>query len=302
MSLGLCCQWMNDEGVNVLNHGALQLGKWNRGEYTQAQVEALHERALLRHLEWLPHIFDSGIRRFRFSASLLALADKVPTEWTYNARNVELLRQIGDVIKSRNVVVSTHPGQFVVLSSDRDEVVQRAIAELQMHAKMFDLMGLRADHLSAINIHGGKADRPERLIEVANSLPLNVKGRLTFENDESCYSVPQLLHVWKHTGVPVVLDTHHFAFNDGGISAELAHKATAETWPTGIRPQQHLSNTEKGQEEAAFNQRRKHSSFIHYVPECQLEAMRQGSIDVDIEATAKNAAIFRLVEEFRVPL
>jgi UV DNA damage endonuclease len=181
-------------------------------------------------------------------------------------------------------------------------VVEKAFVELGIHGWMFDAMGLDHSPKWAINIHGGKADRSSRLIEQIKSLPDNVRKRLTLENDENSYSVIDLLEVYQATGIPVVFDSHHHTFNDGELSMADAHDLTTQTWQEGVRPLQHISNTEPSLVNGSLLSRRKHSDMIHYVPEPQLRALRDDTVDVEVEAKQKNLAVTKMSTEFNIPI
>ena len=102
------------------------------------------------------------------------------------------------------------------------------------------------------------------------------------------------------TGVPIVWDSHHHLFNAGGLSLDEAFPIALSTWnATGCKPLQHLSNTTPGLANGNFVERRKHSDYIHTVPECQLQGLRLGLIDLDIEAKMKNLAITALIEKLK---
>jgi UV DNA damage endonuclease len=201
----------------------------------------------------------------------------------------------GKLFKENAIRVTTHPGQYTLLSSDNESVITRAITDLAYHAWMFDCMGLEQTPYAAINIHGGKSARTEKLIQTILSLPGNIRSRLTLENDESAYSLADLLPVHAVTAVPIVWDSHHHQFNDGGLSSDEAFSVALSTWKnTGCKPLQHLSNTAPGLKNSNFADRRKHSDFIHTIPQCQLTGLRQDLTDVDIEAKMKNLAIIAL--------
>jgi UV DNA damage endonuclease len=125
---------------------------------------------------------------------------------------------------------------------------------------------------------------------------------LTLENCETCYSLVDLLPVSLETSVPIVWDSHHHVFNDGGLTPEEACAAALETWPKGIRPLQHISNTEPGSEGGSFTERRKHSDMIHYVPECQRLLLMNDDLDVEVEAKLKNFAVLDMSRRFSIPL
>lgn len=248
----------------------------------------------------LPRMHSAGVDLFRISSAMFPLSDQVPRAlWDNDAVRAHL-KVAGQFILDKSMRVTTHPGQFCVLSSDSDEVVRKAFVELDIHAWMFDAMGLEASPRYAINIHGGKADRASRLIDQIKSLPDNVRKRLTLENCETAYSVIDLLPVHAATGVPIVFDSHHHVFNDGDVSMDEAYMATMETWPAGIKPLQHISNTEPELTNGSFTDRRKHSDMIHYVPEQQLKGLRDNLIDVEIEAKLKNVAVFDMRKKFLI--
>lgn len=309
--LGICCHFLKEETkpksgvkhlVNEMDERTLQLGRYNSGKYTEEQIRSTYLNNVRNLAQMLPKIRKHGVRLFRISSAMFPLADKVDRELWDNEEVRKILRFAGDFIKANDMRVTTHPGQFCVLSSDSDAVVENAFKELSIHAWLFDSMGLDHSPKYAINIHGGKADRSSRLIEQIKSLPDNVRKRLTLENDETCYDVIQLLDVYQKTEVPIVFDSHHFTFNTGGLTMEEAHAATMETWPDKIRPLQHISNTDPSLVEGSFSDRRKHSDMIHYVPEPQLQSLRDDVIDVEVEAKLKNVSVFKMAQDFQVPL
>ena len=309
--LGLCCHFLKEETrpksrrtelVNAMEEKTLQLGKYKTGKYSAEQIKGTYINNVHRLSQMLPYIGSHGIRLFRISSGLFPLADQVDKSLWDNDEVKFYLREVGDYIKKTGMRVSTHPGQFCVLSSDSDKVVENAFKELAMHGWVFDMMGLDHSPQYAINIHGGKKDRTSRLVEQIKSLPDNVRKRLTLENDETAYNVIDLLHVHKATGTPIVWDSHHHTFNDGDLTPAEAFEVTRETWQNGIRPLQHISNTEPSLINGNFQDRRKHSDMIHYIPDVQLQALRDDTIDAEIEAKHKNYAVFDMSRRFCLPL
>lgn len=312
MALGICCHWLDQrtiprtgriETYNAMDERTLQLGRYRTGKYTPEQISGTYEHNVEALIAMLPRIAKSGVKLFRISSAMFPLADQVsPALWRDNETLNGLLSKVGKIIIDSGLRVTTHPGQFCVLSSDSESVVEKAITELKIHGWMFDAMGLDRSQRYAINIHGGKAERSDSLSKRIDCLEDSVRQRLTLENDESAYSVVDLLNVYHSTGVPVVFDTHHHVFNDDSLSMEEAMDATMETWPDGITPLQHISNTEPGMEGGSFSARRKHSDMIHYVPGAQLKLLKDRKIDVEVEAKQKNLAVFDMVKKFDIPL
>lgn len=308
--LGVCCHWVEErikprsgqrEIVNLMDEKTLQLGRFKDGKYTPEYIQDVYRNNVSNLLKMLPVIRKNGIKLFRISSSMFPLADQVDNSLWNNEDIKSTLRKAGDFIKSNNMRVSTHPGQFCVLSSDSDKVVENSNKELEVHAWLFDSMGLDASPYYAINIHGGKGDRISLLIDRIKSLSPSVKNRLTLENDESSYSVEDLLQVHNATNVPIVFDTHHHTFNEGNLSMNDAFELSSLTWGN-IKPLQHISNTEPHLMNGSFTDRRKHSEMIHHVPEIQLSHLRDDRIDVDVEAKLKNLSVFKMSKDFEIPL
>ena len=309
MSLGLCCQWIeqrtNRNGKliteNILDEKSLQLGAYKNGKYDRRRILETYRGNIKEILRIIPKLNEHNIKSFRLSSSLFPLYEFCGDI----ARNDEQVKNdlatAGRLFKEAGIRVTTHPGQFCVISSDRDSIVLNSIKELEYHAYIFDAMGFDRTPFYAINIHGGKANRVERLIEVYKSLPESVSKRLTLENDEKCYNVRQLIDISSRTGIPIVLDSHHYTFGTNDVEFSEAFRECSNTW-AGIKPLQHLSNTEIGNENATYNKKRAHSQMIRYIPELQLEAMRNDTVDVDVEAKLKNIALLKMRKDFKIEI
>lgn len=302
--LGLCCQWLDDSGKNLLPSKSLQLGRFQRDLYTDEHIQSVYITNLQTLKKYLPIIRQANIRVFRVSSSMFPLWDLVPRRLWNNDIVLSLLKDIGQFAMDNGMRLTTHPGQFVVLSSPRAEVQNKAIAELNFHGWIFDQMGLPRTNYYAINVHGGgKPDRFPYLLDGINKLDDSAFSRLTLENCEFGWSVFDLVRVYNATNVPVVFDSHHHRFNDGGLSSCDAMRLAINTWPRNTKPLTHLSNTPANvPATAAKTKLRAHSDYIRYVPVSQQEANNDGVIDVDIEAKKKNLAIFRMIKQFKIKI
>jgi UV DNA damage endonuclease len=303
MSLGVCCQWLEPytkrdgsvEYINSINERTLQLGRFQKGFYSKSFIRECYINNINELVRLVPKLVANNIKLFRMSSGLFSLAEYNHDILDNDEQVSLLLEKLGKAFISAGIRVTTHPDQFVVLSSDNPVTVNNAIKELSHHAWVFDKMHLPVTPYAAINIHGGKSDRLAQLIQVVRNLPDNVRSRLTFENDESAYNLVELLEVFETTGVPIVWDSHHHIFNDGGLSLDDAYGLALYTWrKIPYKPLQHLSNTEEGLEGGSFTERRKHSQYIHYVPDCQRDGLINDLIDVDVEAKMKNLAVLKL--------
>lgn len=305
--LGLCCQFLVEnkkkngtvELINIIDEKALQLGAYREGKYSDERILQTYRHNVQTHLNIIPKLAENNIKSFRLSSGLFPLYEFAGAIARNDGWIVQKLGELGSLFRQHGIRVTCHPGQFCVLSSDKDSVVQNSIKELEYHAWIFDAMGFDHTPYYAINIHGGKANRSDRLVEVIQTLPENVKKRLTLENDEKCYNVRNLLAISSRCNVPVVLDSHHYNFGVDDLPFDEVFRRTIDSW-SSIKPLQHISNTEIGMENAAFNQKRAHSQMIRYIPPLQLEALRANLVDVDVEAKLKNIALFKMREQFSI--
>ena len=297
--LGLCCHWLNEKEKNTLKTSSLSKNRYLAGKYDNDRIKNTYVGNLTRILEHLPIINNSGIKVFRMSSSAFPLFDIVDSSLWNNDEVNNLLSLIGDYVKKNGMRITTHPGQFTVMSSDNPRITKASASELNFHGLIFDRMGLDRNPFYAINIHGGgKAERAATLVyNIERYLGAASKSRLTLENCEFGWSVLDLLEISETCSVPICYDSHHHTFNDGGISGKEALLIAKSTWPKGIKPLTHLSNVKEGvEDDAPRTKRRQHSDYIYYLPEHQAIANNAGEIDIDIEAKKKNLAVFRAVE------
>ena len=309
MSLGLCCMYMVEKKsrngtiklINAMDCKTLQFGAFNAGKYSDEFILEIYQNNVNNLKKMLKIILADGIKVFRISSELLPLFDIVKESIYNHASILNALKEIGDFVKANNMRLSMHPDQFVVLSSATQRIIDNGVKILAYHNWIFDRMGLDNSPFYAINVHGGARGRLSTLVDTISKLPDNIRGRLTLENDESSYNVKELMGVYNQTGVPCLFDTHHHTFNDAGISIEEGMELALSSWGS-IKGLTHLSNTTPGLENGSFVERRKHSDYIHYIPECQRIANNSGRIDIEIEAKQKQLSVMKMVKDFDIAL
>jgi len=178
-----------------------------------------------------------------------------------------------------------HPDQFVVLSSDSPDVVANSVKILQMHADIMDLLEQPRSPWALLEIHGGKANRSDALVERIKELPDAIRTRLCLENDEYSYGADEIHDVCMRAGVPMIFDAHHHivhdklaSYDDPSVAAMLA--AARATWAVPEHQVVHISNGREG-----FNDRQ-HADLITTMPASYAQAPW-----IEIEAKLKEEAI-----------
>lgn len=291
--LGLCCMF-RDQPIKFVNTTATAIGKMKRPD-ALVKLSGLcltNADALRRALEFCA---DNGIGCFRVNSQILPL--KTHPTCGYEIEELpdgdEIIRRFkvcGRFVKKHILRTCFHPDQFVVLNSQRPEVVDASLRELDYQAEVAEWVG--AD---VVNIHGGGAfgDKQKALIEFASNLDRlspRAKKRLTVENDDKIFTPADLLPICKATGIPLVYDVHHHRCNPDGLSIEQATKKASATWDR--EPMFHISSPLEGWDGPKPG---RHHDFIDVkdFPEC----WRQKTITVEVEAKAKEAAVVKLKQE-----
>lgn len=256
-------------------------------------------RDLLRILEWNA---ENGFEVFRVTSTLFPWASEYQWEELPNFEAIrENLRKAGEIANNTGQRLSFHPGPFNCLASPKKQIVDNCIRDLSIHGDIMDMLDMPRNHLAKINIHIGAAygDRETALDTWCRNfekLPENVRSRLTVENDDrpNLYSTKMLYEsVYKRLGVPIVFDSHHFSCGPQDTSYEEAFLMAYDTWPDGIRPTCHHSNSKKKYEDPTCKSVAAHSNY-YYEP---FDSCGK-SVDVALECKAKEIAVFDYLRQF----
>lgn len=236
-------------------------------------------RDLVEIIKWNE---QHGIKLFRITSNLFPWSSEYQlSSMPHFAPISNLLKGIGVLVSNYGQRITSHPGPFNVLVSPNEKVVLNTITDLSLHGEVFDLMGLSRTPYNVINIHcngvyGDKVSAMDRFCRNFDRLPDSVKTRLTVENDDkaSMYSVKDLMYIHKQIGIPIVFDYHHHKFCTGDLSEREALEMAMSTWPKGIKPVVHYSESAIGKMPQA------HSDYI-------FDKINTYGYDLDIEVEAK---------------
>ena len=237
---------------------------------------------------------DNGINLFRLSSELFPWASEYKfTDLPQYQSICKLLSIAGEFAKKNELRITSHPGPFNVLVSPREHVVENTITDLCIHGEMFDMLGLSRTPFNKINIHcngvyGDKISAMDRFCKNFERLPKSVQTRLTVENDDkaSMYSVLDLMYIHNRIGIPIVFDYHHHKFCTGDLSEQQALELAISTWPNGIKPVVHYSESKSLHESDDKIKPQAHSDYIHKLPN-----LYDNDVDVMVEAKAKELSI-----------
>jgi len=149
--------------------------------------------------------------------------------------------EVGDVARKSNVRLSFHPGQFTVLASASEGIVERSIEEFEYHADMARYMGYGKTFQDLkINVHISGRQGPEGIRKAYSRLSQEARNCITIENEEISWGLDDCLSI--SDIVPIVLDIHHNWIREGEyiLPTNDRVKRVVDSW-RGLRPTMHYS-------------------------------------------------------------
>jgi len=273
-----------------------------KGEETRRQRLAALARANIASTTRLFHHNRAhDIKVFRLTSRLVPLATHPLLQaWDWEAELGSDFKKLGDLARKDNLRLSAHPDHFTLLNSPREEVVEAAVNDLVYHHKILTCMGLDSKAKLVIHVGGSyreKESAAARFTENYTRLPQAIKDRIVLENDDKSFGTMEVLELCRLLKIPMVLDLHHhWCLNHGATLGELLPAIFATWQGQAVPPKVHLSSPK---DEKNF---RAHADYIDarfFVD--FLELAREINMDFDVmcEAKAKDAALFRLMEELK---
>lgn len=308
--LGLCCiSKVLQERKPIVKCRVIQ-----RKYYSLEKAISTARENLLDVYQLVKYAVDNKIYSLRLPSDILPRYTDKHVEKYDMAQFQDWFTQIGELAKRNNIRLSFHPDQFVVLSSDNEDIIRNSFEELSYQCEMLFRMGVSQTE-GVCNIHGGgvygldKAIVKKRWADNYKLLPEHVKMYLTLENDEKSYSLEDCLDISGLCGVPVVFDTfHEECYRDSIKHTEIFQPLedlvdrTLKTWAITLDdgsicqriPMCHVSNQRQNEKIGA------HSDYIfrfpdilwYYAKEC--DRILNLDLYVDVEAKEKDLALFDL--------
>ena len=243
---------------------------------------------------------ENGFPFFRITSNLFPWSSEYKLKDMPDHQEIcDVLDEVGKYVADNSMRITSHPGPFNVLTSPHPHVVTNCIKDLSIHGEVFDMMGLSRTPYNKINIHiggayGDKESAMARFCVNFERLPDSVKSRLTVENDDKAtmYSVRDLYDgVYTRIGIPIVFDYHHHQFCTGDLSEQQALELAMSTWPDGITPATHYSESRRDEQENPKIKPQAHSDYVYKKIETYGNV-----IDVMVEAKAKELAVQKYKE------
>ena len=228
----------------------------------------------------------------------------------------DMFAPLGETARQNDVRLSFHPDQFVVLASDREEVVTNSIREFEYHADMARFMGYGKTFQDfKINVHISGRQGPEGIRKAYTKLSPEARNCITIENEEISWGLDDCLELADL--LPIVLDIHHHWIKTGEYiehDSDLVKKVI-DSW-VGVRPTMHYSVSREDVLvdhdrhiapdhgtliAAGHNKQKLRAHSIYYWNEAVNDwaLTFNDNFDIMCESKAKNLASFKLYERIK---
>ena len=301
-------RWLNNQTRDVAEERLWDLMVHNIASY----------KRLIEYVGSLP----PELRMVRLGSDVLPVYTE-PT-WSYYWRKSDVrdyaakeFAKVGETARALDVRLSMHPGQFTVLASDNEDIVERSIEEFEYHVDCIRWMGYGKSFQDfKCNVHISGRQGPAGIKHAVNTrLSPEARNTITIENDENRWGLDASLELVDTCAC--VLDIHHHWVRE----AEYIHPSDdrylrlIESW-RGVRPVIHYSvsredilidhnphtlpNMENLLEQGYKKQKlRAHSDFMWNWAVNDWALSFGETADIMVESKAKNLASINLYKYYK---
>jgi UV DNA damage endonuclease len=263
-----------------------------------SDLALLNVKDLEKIIDWNESV---GIKMYRMSSDMFPWCSEYEfTDLPHFEEISEILARIGQKAMSYGQRLTFHPSPYCVIASLREDVKEKALKELRQHGEIMDLMRLDRSPAYPINIHintikPDKESAAQRFCESFVEISETARLRLVLENDDkpnqfTPVDLYDLVH--KKIGIPLTFDYLHYQCNPAdNVSEEMALKLSASTWPEGITPITHFSDSRKLNEDST-SKLLAHSDWI-WTPKIETYGLK---IDTELEVKQKDLALLKYLQ------
>ena len=225
-------QWLNRQTRDVAEERLWDIMVHNIKSYNN----------LIEYVGGLPH----ELRMVRLGSDVLPVYTQ--SDWSYFWHKADVreycekhFATVGETARRLDVRLSMHPGQFTVLASDNDDIVDRSIEEFEYHTDVLRWMGYGQTFQDfKCNVHISGRRGPQGIKDALKRLSPEARNTITIENDENKWGLEHSLELVDHCAL--VLDIHHHWCREGEYIQPTDDRfaRVIDSW-RGVRPAIHYS-------------------------------------------------------------
>lgn len=260
--LGFCCKWIDNasqvngikpkDDAKKFNAGSTTVAWLNRQSRSVAEDKlwSLMQQNIssVYHLVEKVGTLKNELRMVRISSDILPVYTEPNWRYFWQRLDVQAYAersffQVGELARKLDVRLSFHPGQFCCIVSDKPDVVDRSIEELEYHTDMIRWMGYGKKFQDfKCNVHLSGRLGVAGFDSAWRQMSPELRNCLTLENDEYQRNINELIEL--KDKVAIVLDIHHHFISEGEYIAATDEriKHILDSW-RGVRPVVHYSQS-----------------------------------------------------------
>ncbi|MEM4479125.1 MAG: UV DNA damage repair endonuclease UvsE [Candidatus Methanomethylicaceae archaeon] len=234
-----------------------------------------------------------NLKIFRLGSGFIPLATHPQFKQDWFNVIEKILRELAYTVRSYGIRITMHPGQYVVLNSPKENIINKSLAELKYHFWILDTFNLGEESVVVTHVGGVYGDKAKAVKRLESTLENNrwVMRRLALENDEKFYSTSEVIEIAESFNIPVVFDYYHYILNPSNFDLD----RLLSTW-RNIIPEIHLSSIP-----LRLHRFGEHGDYVDIKDFKKLISLfdEEQVIDIIVEAKKKEMAIAKLLEEIR---
>ncbi|WP_046176161.1 UV DNA damage repair endonuclease UvsE [Domibacillus indicus] len=261
-----------------------------------AKIKELALHNFNETLEIIKWNIEHDIYFYRMSSNLVPLATHPVMTWAWE-KDEDVLRitdQIKELVDFYSLRLSVHPGQYTLINSPNEEIVQKSIIDLEHHRQLLALTGGTDMILHVGGAYGDKEAAKKRFVSAFHELPDSIKSVMRIENDDKIFTAEDVLDICGKTGASACFDIHHHTckHEENSTNVDELMRRVIATWEgAGIPPKMHISSGRNGKTDRAH-----HSYILQEDWDYFMEHLPDYSVDVMVEAKMKEQAVLRVRE------
>ncbi|WP_338473112.1 UV DNA damage repair endonuclease UvsE [Niallia sp. XMNu-256] len=293
---------MSTELKNASPSKTMTFSQFQKIRDREAAIRKLERIALSNlhnTLRLLRHCAAYDIHFYRLTSRLIPLANHEELlDWNYMKPLKEDLKVIGDFALKHKIRIDFHPDHFVLLNSQKKDVLKNSLHTLKLHYLLLKGMGIDVTHRCVMHVGGNYKETDqslERFVDNWMVVPRSIQKMIMLENDDTSFTVEDTLYLCEKLGIPLVFDYHHHLAHHHDMNWQVHWERILTTWKDSPLPiKMHISSPKSEKE---F---RHHSDFIDSHMFFDFLQEIKGSVAeiyCMIEAKRKDEALFQLMKE-----
>lgn len=292
--LGYACISMATKNNPNKKTTIAQLQKLDRPEQLK-KLRKLLQTNFFNLMDILQYNVEHSIYVYRLPSEFIPFATHAITaDWDWEKEFRWDFDKAGDFIRKHGIRLTSHPGHYSILNTNNPKVLQATIKDFDYHARVFDCMGLDDNSVLVTHVGGVYGDKESSLARFQENfakLPAHIQKRLVVENDDTSFTMVEVLTLCEELGIPMVLDIHHHQCVNNGEEIIDYLPRIIRTWG-GRTPKMHFSSPKSDEDYRSHADDICAEDFMAF-----LEKLAGYDLDIMLECKNKDEALFKLRKE-----